>query len=569
MKDIPFELSDLKIWTSFIFKERIAWLAASSFFINIGLIIPPMFGMLIYDKVVHNGIFETLWALSIGVVIFLAAEITVKSLRVRDIERVALEIDKQIDERLFNSLLKPSSRSGMQPGMAAKFMTLYRDLSAARDFFSSHYLIALTDLPFLIVIFIVIGIIAWQLLIVVVLSVLIYIAIGSSLKKKALDLGVQVADLQTKKLALLTDAMSSLDSLRTSYAGQALRTRFQLESTNLAKNNHWLRLQSMAQNHWTQAIYLVNYVSILIVGSYLVFGQYITVGAMMAVSMLSGRTLGATGQVLVSISRWNEFKSSMKVLAPYLSSPIDIPNKENINRPLSSIIGKVFVQQISHKFSNNKDVLTGINFQIQPNEHLGIVGRSGSGKSTLLRILAGAIQPTHGEIKIDYVNLFSISHTDRFEWLGFKPQEAPLMAGTLESNILMNLSPSASIDERMRALKRGLFHACLDQDLDSGSLSLDYFIEEYGANLSGGQRQKIALARVFATNPKFYLLDEPTNGLDTETENTIIKRMTELQDATFIIVSHNSQVLALTQRLIVLEQGRLIADGLTSKMLTS
>jgi ATP-binding cassette subfamily B protein/ATP-binding cassette subfamily C protein LapB len=143
------------------------------------------------------------------------------------------------------------------------------------------------------------------------------------------------------------------------------------------------------------------------------------------------------------------------------------------------------------------------------------------------------------------------------------------MAGTLESNILMNLPGSASQEERMAALQHALHFSCLDQDLASGTLSLDRAIEEYGANLSGGQRQKVALARVFATQPKVLLLDEPTTGLDTETEATIIDRLQTLKGVTLLIVSHNARVLGMTERLIVLENGTVLADGLTKQMLQS
>jgi len=156
----------------------------------------------------------------------------------------------------------------MQPGMAAKFLTLYRDLSAARDFFSSQYLLALSDLPFLAIIFIVIGVIAWPLLVVVVLWVLIYVGVGSLLKNRANALGRKVSDLQATKLALLTDAMSSLDALRSSHAGLALGSKFTKASGELAELNLALRLELMAQAHWAQVVYLLSYVSLLIVGSY-------------------------------------------------------------------------------------------------------------------------------------------------------------------------------------------------------------------------------------------------------------------------------------------------------------
>jgi len=337
----PTDLTKLKPWLTFIFQGRLAWLAAASFFVNIGLIMPALFGMLVYDKIVHNGIFETLWALAIGVVLFLAAEITVRAIRVRDIERVALAIDQQIDQRVFSALMQPSSRSGMQPGMAARFMTLYRDLSAARDFFSSQYLVALSDVPFLLMIFLMIGLISWQLLVVVAVWVVIYVSVSSWLKNRSTKIGNQVSELQANKLALLTDAMSSLDALRTSHAGSVLQEKFAQASAELADNNHRLRLGLMGQTHWAQAVYLLSYVSVLVVGSYLVFGQFITIGAMMAVSMLSGRTLGAAGQVLMSLGRWQELQHAMKVLAPYLQESRHGTEEDFLHRPRSSIAGHI------------------------------------------------------------------------------------------------------------------------------------------------------------------------------------------------------------------------------------
>ena len=200
---------------------------------------------------------------------------------------------------------------------------------------------------------------------------------------------------------------------------------------------------------------------------------------------------------------------------------------------------------------------------------MGLLGRPGSGKSTLLRILAGAIQPMQGEVRVDHAKLHSIAAHDRVTWLGFKPQEAPLLAGTLESNILLNLPDDATPQERMDALAHAVYMSALDADLASGALRLDLPVEEYGANLSGGQRQKVALARTLATRPRLLLLDEPTTGLDTETEKTIVERLAGLADVTLIVVTHSAALLAITQRLVVLEHGQVLADGPTAKLLVA
>lgn len=564
---MPTNQASLKDWLVYVFNRRIGWLAASSLFVNIGLIVPALFGMLVYDKVVHNGIFETLWALAIGVVLFLAAEITVRALRARNLERVGLAIDEQIDQRLFDSLLQPSSRSAMQPGMSARFLTLYRDLSSARDFFSSQYLMALSDLPFLVLVFVVLGIVAWPLMLVVGVRLALYIWVGLLLKARAQSQTRTVNTLQASKLALLSDAMGSLDALRTSHAGTVLHKRFDKTSHHHAVASSALRLEQVVQTHWTQAVYLLSYVSLLIVGAYLVFGQFITVGALIAVSMLSGRTLGVAGQALMAVGRWQELRQSMHLLAPFLGPQEATPTA--LLRPSTSIDGRIDVHQVAHEFGTgpNASALREMSLVFEPGERVGLLVRPGSGKSTLLRIIAGAVQPTHGEVRVDHVALSSIALADRYAWLGFKPQEAPLMSGTLESNILLNVPAEASQDERMQALKHALYMSTLDQDLAASTLSLNQPVEEYGANLSGGQRQKVALARVFATQPKVLLLDEPSNGLDTQTERTLSERLKALTGVTLVVISHSSAMLSSTQRLVVLEKGRVLADGPTDQLL--
>jgi ABC-type bacteriocin/lantibiotic exporter with double-glycine peptidase domain len=586
---MPQDLTSLKSWLAYVLRGRLGWLTLSSFFINIGTLVPALFGMLVYDKVVHNGIFETLWALAIGVVLYLTIELVLRSIRVRDIERVARFIDEKIDDRLYAVLLQPSARSGAQPGMAARFLTLYRDLASARDFFSSQYLLAMADVPFLMFILAVIGIIAWPLLLVVLVWVVIYVGVGQWLKERTQRHNRDANEQQATKLALLTDTLSSLDTLRTSHAGARMQRRFEASAQQHSAASSELRLSLLVQSHWQMAVSLLSYVSLLVVGSYLIFNQQITVGALIAVSMLSGRTLGTVGQVLMALGRWTELRQSMKQLAPFLKSapvqggalPTDqtkaLPTPQasstdvmdSLRRPVGTVRGHIATHQLVHQYANGQSALRELNLTFQPGERVGLLGRPGSGKSTLLRILAGAIQPTQGEVLVDHAALHSIAPQDRVTWLAFKPQEATLMAGTLESNILMNVPDDATPEQRMAALAHAVHVSALDIDLASGALRLDLPVEEYGANLSGGQRQKVALARALATRPRLLLLDEPTTGLDTETEKTIVQRLSELTDITLIVVTHSAVVLGITQRLVVLDQGHLLADGATTKLLVA
>ena len=590
--------SQVSLWhcLSWVLHGRWHWLAVSSFIINLGMLVTPLFAMLVYDKVVHNGVFETLWALVIGVLLFSMTELLLRSLRVKDIERLASELDVQIDVQLMKNLLRPNSRSAAQPGLSARFLTLYRDLSGARDFFSSSYFLALSDLPFVLMIFLVMGIIAWPLMLVVLVWVAIYVAGSLYLKARAMRVQNGSLQAQTRKLALLTDTLSSLDSLRTSHAGEMMQKRFAALAEDNARWSGWYRLEMMMGAHWSQAVYLFSYVSLISLGAYLVFDQYISTGALIAVSMLSSRVLNIAGQALVTLARWQELHQALKTLAPFMSEAsamafIDpmgnLPHKDSaasagtespsnddsgLRRSHQAIQGHIAIDRVTHRFSadaQQREVLRDIHLRFKPGEKIGLLGRPGSGKTTLIRILAGAIHPTAGQVRIDNIELHTLDMQDRSAWLAFKPQESPLLAGTLEDNILLNLPSAYNEAERLQALRFAIHHAYLDIDLNSGALSLGMHIEEYGANLSGGQRQKVALARAFAQRPRILLLDEPTSGLDTESETAIVQRMSSLSDISLVIVSHSARALSLTHRLVVLEQGQVIADGLTSELLVN
>ena len=552
-------------WVFALLRGRLGGILLASMLVNVGLIVLPLFAMLVYDKVVYNGVFETLWALTIGVLVFVAVEVVVRQLRARQVERLALVLDERVDRQLFSRLLQPTGRGGSQPGMAARFLTLYRDLAGARDFFSANYLMALADLPFVILIWAVIGVIAWPLLLVAVFWTAVYVWLGGRIKQRTLQLSLAATKTQMAKQAVLTDSMSSLDVLRTSHAGGKLFQRFMRLASVQALQNANLRNEALRQGYLTQVVYTCNFVSLIVVGAYLVFDQTMTTGALVAVSMLSGRTLSSVGLALQTMGRWNELQQALSALTPYLRetppAPVAAPR-----RATADVQGRVALVQVAHRYGSGPAVLQEISLVITPGERVGLLGRPGSGKSTLSRVLAGAMMPSGGEVRVDDMALLDHDASDRALWLAFKPQEPTLVAGSVEDNVLLGLPGWLSPSQRMEALKRGVYFSGLDQDLQRGNLSLSQVVEEYGANLSGGQRQKVALARALAQNARVVLLDEPTNGLDPESERLLVSRLAELKGVTLLLVTHSVRMLALTHRVIVLEQGRLVADGETNAL---
>jgi ATP-binding cassette subfamily B protein/ATP-binding cassette subfamily C protein LapB len=549
-------------WVAQILQGRWHGLALSGLLINLGALTLPLFSMLVYDKVVHNGIFETLWALAIGVLLFLALELSLRRLRARQVERLAQVLDQRVDAVLFRSLLQAASRAGSQPGMTARFVSLYRDLAGSRDFFSSHYLLALVDLPFVLLLWVVLGIIAWPLLVLMLAWTAVYVAIGLWQKERVRHMGQYASQLQTRKFALLADALSSLDALRTSHVGPRFQSQFAQVAQDHGDYQTLLRHAGVSQMLLSQAMYTASYVSLLVLGAYLVFAQQMTQGALIAAAMLSGRTLATVGMALMTLGRWRELQEALKALNPFLQ---EAPASDAVQAgwPARAVEGDIKVLQLAHGYGGTSWALKDITLHIRAGERVALMGRPGSGKSTLARVLAHAIAPTEGEVRVDDVALSAHSLHSRAQWLSFKPQEATLVAGTVESNILAALPADAPAQERTEALQRALYLSGMDLELSSGTLSLSQPVEEYGANLSGGQRQKVALARALAVPAKVLILDEPTNGLDPESEKRLVEGLARLQGVTLILVSHSARALALCPRVIALDRGRVVADGAT------
>jgi ABC-type bacteriocin/lantibiotic exporter with double-glycine peptidase domain len=234
--------------------------------------------------------------------------------------------------------------------------------------------------------------------------------------------------------------------------------------------------------------------------------------------------------------------------------------------------GAIQLKEVQHQFvasqtEESGGALRGVSFTIPAGSKIGLLGRPGSGKSTLARIMAGAMLPTSGQVLLDDRALASYRRSELTGSVSFKPQEATLVAGTIEENILLGWPEDGDAQERSRLLHRGLFLSGLDQDFARGTLNLSVLVEEYGANLSGGQRQKVALARALASHARLIILDEPSNGLDPESETLLIERLSHLKDVSLVLVTHSARLLAMTSRVIALDQGKILADGATKELL--
>ncbi len=300
-------------------------------------------------------------------------------------------------------------------------------------------------------------------------------------------------------------------------------------------------------------------VAILSAGVYLIHAQLLSVGMLIACNLLAGRAMAQVAALLSVTGKWKDFKRSAARMESSLEA---VDEREATPRP--SIIGQISVIGLGKHYEERPPALEAATFSINPGERIALLGRPGAGKSTLLQCLCGLSHPDTGQILIDGLALDDISRFDRVKWMAYKSQDPAIFAGTLEDNL--RISGCRDTDRFSAAI----WAAGLENEFKSGRMSLGMKLDERGNNLSGGQRQKVALARAFAQPSQILLLDEPTLGLDPESERLLAERLPQLLDpsAVLIMTTHSPVMLGMVQRIIALDAGRIVADGPREKLVT-
>lgn len=535
---------------------RAAWaeVGIASLFINSGQLLLPIFALLIYDKIAMNGLYETLWALVFGMGLYLVTDTGMRLVRSWATERISVDLTLRSDESLWSKLV---AQIELPAGGFPRFLSNYRDLTLSRDFVSSSYLLSIADIPFLFLYLAVIGFISWPLMTVVVVLVLIFSFAGFLLHGRQTALSREAEQKNTRKLSFMGETLGCLDVVRTTPgAGAFLRGWRELaeQSTNFdtkrrLATHHMGMLSSMLQT--------VTTVVVLTVGVYLINSQLLSIGKLIACNLLANRAMATVASLFSVTAKRQDFMRAAGRMEASLE-----PVAERDCTPRPTIEGHISVVTIGKHYEGRPAALENVSFSIAPGEHLALLGRPGAGKSTLLRCLGGLCCPDAGQILIDGLALDDISRFDRVKWLAYKAQDPVVFAGTLEDNLRIS---GCKDSNRFSAAIQA---SGLENEFKSGRMSLGMSLEERGSNLSGGQRQKVALARAFAQPSRILLLDEPTLGLDPESERLLAESLPKLLDSSSVLVmtSHSPVMLSMVQRIIALDGGRVVADGPREKL---
>jgi ATP-binding cassette subfamily B protein/ATP-binding cassette subfamily C protein LapB len=306
-------------------------------------------------------------------------------------------------------------------------------------------------------------------------------------------------------------------------------------------------------------IQTVTTVTILTTGVYLINARMLSIGELIACNLLAGRALALVASLYVVMGKWQDFMQAAKRMESSLETV-----RDRDYTPRSEIRGDISVIGVGKHYEGRPAALESVTFSITPGERLALLGRPGAGKSTLLRCFGGLCRPDTGRILVDGLALEDIARFDRVRWLAFKAQDPAVFAGTLEQNLRIS---GCKDPDRFSA---ALWASGLETEFSNGRMSLGMQLDERGNNLSGGQRQKVALARVLAQPCRIMLLDEPTLGLDPESERLLAERLPKLLDQTSILImtTHSPVMLKTVQRIIALDGGKVVADGPREKLVT-
>jgi ATP-binding cassette subfamily C protein LapB len=535
--------------------------AVAALLINIFALASPLFVMNVYDRVVPNNALDTLWVLAIGAFIVYGFDFLLKTLRGYFVDSAGRAADIAMASRLFEQVM--GIKMAARPASAGGFASNLREFETLRDFFTSATLTAVVDLPFVLLFIVIIWVIGGPVALVPTLAVPLVIGVGLALQVPLNRIVRRTFRETTQKHGLLVEAINGLETIKSVGAeGRMQRAWERLVALTAHSGNQARLLSALTVNFAALAANLV-YIAIVIVGVYEIAAGNMTMGALIACTIIGGRAMAPLGQVAALLTRFNQAKTSLEALNGIMAMPVERPAQARfVNRP--SLRGEIEFREVTFTYPQQKlAALSRVSFKIAAGERIGLIGRIGSGKSTIEKLILGLHEPQQGSILIDGTDIRQIDPADLRRNIGCVPQDVFLFQASLRENITLG---AGYADDEM--VLRAARVAGVDDFAARHPMGYDLPVGERGENLSGGQRQAIAVARALLLDPPILVLDEPTSAMDNAAENRLKARlMREVGGRTLILVTHRSSMLALVDRLIVMDAGRVVADGPKERVL--
>lgn len=523
--------------------------------INMFALASSLFIMNVYDRVIPNNAFTSLWVLAIGVFIVFIFDFILKNLRSFFLDAAGRKADNTISARIFEQML--SMKMGSRPPSAGALASNMREFETIRDFFTSATIVALIDLPFVVLFLFLMFLIGGKVFLVPMTLAILVLALGWYLQR---PLNKTIAKSMREgghKSSLIFETLSGLETIKVQAAEGYIQRKWE-EIVELSSDTSMesRRIASFGVNFAAMTANLAT-VGIVVYGTYLISAGEMSMGALIACVILSGRTMAPLAQVAGLLTKMGQSKEALERLEELMDTPVERPPKQVfISKPL--VQGNISFKDVVFRYpGQSTPALNNITFQIQPGEHVGVIGAVGSGKTTLERLILNLYQPEAGSVQLDGTDVRQIDPADLRRSIGVVQQTPYLFYGTVRENITLGHEtvPDSVV---LRAAEMAGVMTFL-RDSEAG---LDSNVGERGELLSGGQRQAIAIARALLYDPQILLLDEPTASIDPGSERRLYRYLVEVcKDKTVMLITHKSSVLGLVDKLILMDRGRIIAMG--------
>lgn len=528
--------------------------ALAAAMINLFALVTSLFTMTVYDRVIPNNATASLVGLSIGLVIVVVLDFVLKLLRAYFVDVAGADIDRDIGDSLFKRVL--ALRLDHKDRPVGAIAGLMRELETLRDFFASATLTALVDVPFILVALVLIAVIGGWVVIVPVLLLAMVVLVAWFVHPAMDRLSARTLGEGLGKQAVLVETLGGLEMVKAINAGDLLLRRWRDAVDRHSRSALRQRLVNTISMTFTGSAQTVSYAGIVIFGVGLVADHALTTGGLVACSILSSRAMGPVAQVASLMSRLAGTRTAYRELDRMMASEPEGPALGGL-KPVR-LEGLVEFRNVTFRYSGaSAPVLNGVNLRIAPGERVALLGRVGSGKSTLGRLLLGLYDPSEGSVAIDGADIRQYDPTMLRHHIGAVLQDTSLFTGSVRENVALG-RPSIDDEEMLRAAGLSGTHQFIGTIADGYDLRL----ADRGEGLSGGQRQSIAIARALAGSPQILLLDEPSSAMDQQTETQLIERLlVEAAGRTMIVMTHRPALLRLVDRIVVIDSGRIAADG--------
>lgn len=544
-------------------KDIFASVLISSVLINLFILATPMFTMNVYDKVVPNDAIETLWVLAVGILVVYLFDTVLRFVRNYLLEIAGKKSDIIISSIVFAHTL--NLKMDQWPKSVGAFASQLREFESIRNFLTASTMATLVDLPFAVIFLVVIFYIGGPM-IAVPLTTISILLIYSSLLVKPLKESVEATfEATANKNAHLIESLHSIQTLKTLGASNYSQWVWEESSSTIANKSMRARVLSSSIMVITNLLVQLNTVGLIIFGIYRISELELSLGGLIATVMLSSRAVAPMGQIASLITSFEQTRTAYRTLDELMKKSVERPEgKIFVRRP--EFEGSITFKNVKFNYPDAvKESLSDISFHINPGEHVGIIGKVGSGKTSLLKLMVGLYDADEGSISIDHIDINQIDPADLRHHIGYLSQDIDLIRGTIRHNLAYK--DLQANDEKLLQASRisgvDLFVNKLPQGFDTD-------VGENGGFLSGGQRQSIALGRATLLNEPMLILDEPTNSFDNTTESVVKKRLFDYtRDKTLVLVTHKAPMLDLVERLIVVDEGRIVMDGPKQEILNA